>query len=236
MNYDEFRTLWHAALDAAGLLPYPLWPTETIDVHQMDRVYSLYVSLGGGYGAEPFYTTARLGWNWDAALSARFATREEDLLTALLGRDGSYLVTEQPWLRVDVTLNATLPWDSPLPMPGAEAWRRWAVEVTSRIAPILPVESEEDERGLKVLSAHGDPEAELRCDPDGRLYLTGVHLSAWQSIDLPRQWDNPDREPDDWPEVELADFIERVRRALEEWEGCLAHLCSQEVAGRKGVK
>ena len=118
MNYDEFRTLWHAALDAAGLLPHPLWPTETIDVHQMDRVYSLYVSLGGGRGAEPFYITARLEWNWGAALSARFATREEDLLTALLGRDGSYLVTEQPWLRADVTLNATLPWDSPLPMPG----------------------------------------------------------------------------------------------------------------------
>jgi len=87
-----------------------------------------------------------------------------------------------------------------------------------------------------VLSAHGDPEAELRCDPDGRLYLTGVHLSAWQSIDLPRQWDNPDREPDDWPEVELADFIERVRRALQEWEGGLVHLYSQEAAGRKGVK
>jgi len=28
MNYDEFRTLWHEALDAAGLLPHPLWPTR----------------------------------------------------------------------------------------------------------------------------------------------------------------------------------------------------------------
>jgi hypothetical protein len=36
------------------------------------------------------------------------------------------------------------------------------------------------------------------------------------------------REPDDWQEVELADLIERVRRALQEWEGCLAYLQRQE--------
>jgi len=36
------------------------------------------------------------------------------------------------------------------------------------------------------------------------------------------------REPDDWPEVELADFIERVRRALQEREGYLAYLQRQE--------
>ena len=28
MNYDLFRTLWHEALDAAGLLPHPLWPMK----------------------------------------------------------------------------------------------------------------------------------------------------------------------------------------------------------------
>jgi hypothetical protein len=56
-----------------------------------------------------FYVTATLSWRWDAALSARSATAEEDLLVEILGRDGSYLVTEQPWLRVDVTLNATVP-------------------------------------------------------------------------------------------------------------------------------
>jgi len=79
MNYDWFRRLWHQALDAAGLLPHPLWPTETINIHRMSRAYTIYVSLGGGHGARPFYTTARLGWNWDAALSARSATTEGSL-------------------------------------------------------------------------------------------------------------------------------------------------------------
>jgi len=81
----------------------------------------------------------------------------------------------------------------------------------------------------------------IRCGPHAERHTAvglaapdagaGVHLSAWQSIDLPRQWDKPDREPDDWPEVELADFIERVRRALQEWEGCLECL-SPAIGGR----
>jgi hypothetical protein len=224
MNYHDFRMLWHEALDAAGLLPHPLWPAETLDLRQMSRAYSLYVSLGGGHGARPFYTTAELEWNWNATLSARSATTEEDLLIEVLGQDGYDLVTERPWIRVDVTLNGTLPWDSPLPMPDAPTWRRWVGEVTNRLAPILPIRSEEDEYGVRALSWCGEPEARARCGPDGRLYLRGVYLSAWQGIDLPRQWDNPDRELDDWPEVELADFTSRVNRALQAWESCLKHL------------
>jgi len=68
----------------------------------------------------------------------------------------------------------------------------------------------------------------LHCDPDGQLYLTGVELSAWQGIGLPRQWDDPKRPPDRWPDAQLADFAGRVRRALQEWEDCLGYL-HQEV-------
>lgn len=44
-------------------------------------------------------------------------------------------------------------------------------------------------------------------------------------------WDHPDREPDDWPQEALVDFVMRVRRALQEWEGCLKCL-SPEVSSR----
>jgi hypothetical protein len=72
--------------------------------------------------------------------------------------------------------------------------------------------------GPRVLSPRSDPAAHLRCDPHtGRLYLARVGLSA-------RQWDNPDREPDPWPEPQLADLAGRVRRALRAWEGCLRYL------------
>jgi len=81
--------------------------------------------------------------------------------------------------------------------------------------------------GLVVLSSRSEPAARLRCDSDsGRLYLTRVELSAWQGIDLPRRWDNPDREPDPWPEAQLADFAGRVRGALLVWGDCLGHLHS----------
>jgi len=154
-------------------------------------------------------------------------------LIEVLGQDGYYLVTQRPWLRVDITLSATLPADSPISMPDAGAWRRWAAKVKARLAPLLPIESVDaghpldEEYDLRILSSRSKPAARLRCDPNnGELYLTRVELSAWQGIDLPRQWDNPDREPDPWPEAQLADFAGRARQALLVWEDCLGHLHS----------
>jgi hypothetical protein len=225
MNYDQFRTAWHEALDAARLLPFPPRPPETVDLHRTSRTYSIRVSLGGVQRAGPFHINAGLSWEWDAALAARSATTEEDLLMELLGRDGYYLVTEQPGLRVDVALSATLPLDSPLPLPDAGVWRRWVTEIATRLAPLLPNDSREHKDGLEVLSCRGEPVARLRCDADsGRLYLTRVELSAWQRIDLPRQWDDPERMLDPEPDAQLADFVSRVRQALQEWGDCLRYL------------
>jgi hypothetical protein len=226
MNYDQFRTVWHEALGEAGLLPFAPWPSEAVDLRWMRRTYSIYVSLRGVQRAGPFGINAGLSWKWDAALAARSATTEEDHLIELLGQDGYYLVTEQPWLRVDVTLRAMLPMDSPLPMPDASAWRRWVAEVTTGLAPLLPICGMDEDEVVEVasLSWRGEPEARLHCDPDGQLYLTGVELSAWQGIGLPRQWDNPERPPDRRPDAQLADFARRLRRALQEWEDCLGCL------------
>lgn len=224
MNYDWFRTLLHQALDDTGLSPHPLSIAETIELRNMNRVWIAYVSLGGERRVESFTTTAKLEWHWDATLSARNTTTEEDLLMQLLGRDGYYLVTERPWLRIDATLNATLPWDSPLPLPPADAWRRWVDEVSARSSQLLPIESERDRDGLKVRAGRSDPEARFCCAPDGNLALSSVHLSAWECIELPRRWDNPDREEDDSPEDDMADWAERVRLALQAWENCLQYL------------
>ncbi|MBN1978014.1 MAG: hypothetical protein JW918_11500 [Anaerolineae bacterium] len=81
---------------------------------------------------------------------------------------------------------------------------------TGPLPPLLPTDCAdtedplEDGPGLRVLSARDEPESRLRCDPDGGLYLTGVYLPAWQGIDLPRQWDNSDRELDGWPSTKTA--------------------------------
>ncbi len=137
MNYDQFCALWHEILNEAGLLELSSGPrpSETIDLGDMACMYRIFVERYQLQRAGPFHITAELSWRWDALQTARTAIREEDVLEELLGRDGYYLVTERPWLRVDVTLRANLPLDSPLPMPGAEAWRRWVAEVTARLAP-----------------------------------------------------------------------------------------------------
>jgi len=125
MNYDQFRTLFQETLDAAGLLRFPPWPSETLDLCWLSRTYGISVSLRNIQRAGLFHITrmssirASLNWRWDAGLAARSATTEEDLLVELLGQDGYYLVTEPPdvfhppWLRVDITLQATLPMDAP---------------------------------------------------------------------------------------------------------------------------
>jgi hypothetical protein len=44
MNYDQFRAAWHEALDAAGLLPFPPFPSETVELRWMSRGYNINVS------------------------------------------------------------------------------------------------------------------------------------------------------------------------------------------------
>jgi hypothetical protein len=225
MNYDQFRAVWHEALDAADLLHFSFPPSEAVDLRWMSRTYEISVSLRNVQRAGPFHVTAGLSWKWDAALSARMATTEEDLLVELLGQDGYLLVTEQPWLRVDVTLRATLPHDSPISMPATDAWRRWAANVANRLAPLFPIgETGEYDFDPALLSWRSEPVARVRCDPAGQLYLTGVELSAWQGVGLPRQWDHPDRAPDEGPAVHLADFVNRLRQALQTWEDSLRRL------------
>ena len=94
MDYDQFRAAWHEALDAAGLLPLPPFPSETVELRWMSRGYSINVSLRNAQAAGPFRIIAGLSWKWDAAQAARTATTEEDLLVEVLGEDGYYLVTE----------------------------------------------------------------------------------------------------------------------------------------------
>lgn len=130
--------------------------------------------------------------------------------------------TEQPWLRVDVSLNATLPYDHPMPLPYESTWHRWVGEVHEQILPIF--QSEEDEG--ETLSWCGTPEAEFQCGRTGELFLQGVKLPAFQGIRLPRQWDHPDKW-DRQPDEQLLDFFGRVKDALLMWDNSLRFLRSE---------
>jgi hypothetical protein len=227
MNYEQFRAAWYEALTEAGMWSYLAPPTETVDLGGMSRTYQVYVHLGRSREIEPFHVSASLSWTWDALQTARTATTEEDTLMQLLGDEGRHQDTERPWLRVDVTLSATLPWGLPLPLPGAAMWRDWLADVTERLEPLLSTDWETRDEKMTIFATRSEPEAEVQPAADGQLYLTGVKLSAWEGIDLPRQWDDRDREQDEDPYEQLADFVERVWEAMDEWNQSLAHLLPQ---------
>lgn len=225
MRYDDFRDCWHDALKKTGLTAtFPLWPTETIDRSTMDRSYSVYLRLTSTPETRPFHVSAKVSWQWDVLLSARFATTEEDMLMQIYGVFGIHEDTDVPWLRVDVTLYATLPPDVVLPMPSAGHWHRWASVVTTRLEPLLPTESNDE---MHIFSWSGEPRVNLDCSTTGQLYLYGVELSGWQGVNLPRQWDDPDKW-DAEPDEQLRDFAHRLNEAMRVWQESLERLLAED--------
>ena len=109
MNYEEFHPAWYEALTEVGMWSYLAPPTERVERGGMSRTYQVYVHLGHSQEVEPFHVSSHLSWTWDAPQAARTATTEEDALRQFLGDEGRHQGTERPWLRVDVTLSATLP-------------------------------------------------------------------------------------------------------------------------------
>jgi hypothetical protein len=227
MEYEQFRSVWHEALAQAGLISMPpQTPLETIDLAGLSRSYKINVALGHRQPEDSFHVSTSLEWEWDALQAVRGRFQEEEILTEVMGRKASGLDTVPPWLRVDLALHGSLPYDAPIPLPDPVHWQRWAAEVADRLGPLLPIDSDMDEHGLRVLSSRSKPEAHLRCDPSGQLFLNEVKLSAWQSVELPRNWDDPERPLDPDPANQLFAFADRVRQALQAWEQCLPYLHS----------
>lgn len=133
MTYEQFLSAWNEALRRSQL-PRMGFTSTTLDVQNLDRVSEVRVEPMGGQFAKPFYVTAGLSFRWSALLTARAATIEEDVLVELLGRPGADdQDTEPPWVRLDITLCATLLYGQPLPMPASDRWARWAREATTRL-------------------------------------------------------------------------------------------------------
>lgn len=196
MNYDGFRGLWQETLRQARFPWTGPEPSEKIDLRSMDRHYRAFLWWPDRRNQKVFSISAEIAWRWDALLSARFATTEEDMLMQLDMEGGYHKDSDPPLLRIDVTLHASVPRDCPLRMPSVERWQCWMKEVSSALDPILPIKSGEEEFLLPVLSYHGEPEVMFTFDPQGLQYLRGMSYPAWQFIRLPRQWDDPDKADD----------------------------------------
>jgi hypothetical protein len=221
MNYQEFRDLWHAALREARLqIPYPIGPTEKINLFNMSRSYELLIYSELHPKSEPFHLTAMIEWDWDATLSARYATTEEDMLMQIFFGDFGIHTedTIPPWLRMDVCLSAGVPYGTVYPMPLLDQWQRWVRQVSDELQLILPTGY--DENG--GMCAYSDPiQASVKLLEDGRLNLDTVTFKAWQAIKLPRQWDDPEKR-DPSPVDDLRDFALRISRAMSVMDNNLA--------------
>ena len=222
MNYQEFRDLWYAALKAARLqIPYPIGPTERINLRDMSRSYELTIDGGSNHKCEPFYLATTIEWNWDATLSARYETTEEDMLMQIFGDFGIHDDdTVPPRLRIDVSLSAGVVYGTIFPMPTLARWQRWVRQASDELQSLLPTSYEED----GGMCAYSDPiQASMKLLEDGQLGLERVTFKAWQAVVLPRQWDDPEKS-DPYPEDVLVDFAKRIARALNILESSLARL------------
>ena len=76
----------------------------------------------------------------------------------------------------------------------------------------------EADDGTPEILAGAAIESEAVCGADGQLKPTSIELSAWQAIELPRHWDDPEREPDEHPHRQLRDtFVPDHWRCMPGW-------------------
>ncbi len=134
----------------------------------------------------------------------------------------------EPSAPSDIKLHAGLPWGKGIPMPAATVWAKWSREALARLEKVEPLIAEDavretPEGRLAILAWQGDPEAKITCNPLGELRLESLTVRAFQSIDLPRTWDDPAREPDEAPHAQLRAMFERVRAALYAWGEVMDH-------------
>jgi hypothetical protein len=231
MDYNEFRAAFLEALRESHLPTIGGVPSkETLDLRTTDRTLAVYLESFARDVGKPFHVSAEVSWRWNALQAARTATTEDDFLTELFGRDDSgEMKTEQPWLRIDLKLRAGLEWGRSIPMPSAARWAKWSREAIGRLESVEPLVAEEAVRetssgGHAVLAWQGEPELKVICTPAGELCLASISVSAFQGIDLPRHWDDSERNVDEHPAEQLAAMFHRIRAALYAWGEVMDHL------------
>jgi hypothetical protein len=218
MDYQEFADLLLEALRQArfpGI--HLLCPIETIDTRSMDRTYRSYLRWPETPETRMFNVTAEVSWVWDTVLSARFATTEEDMLMQIFGDFGIHEDTEPPWLRIDMSLHASISLDKSYPMPLLANWQHWVEKVSLELESFLPGDNENEGKNQAINAWHGIPEAVITFSPQGDTFLQKVSLRSCQGITLPRQWDDPDK-ADPYPDEQLYQFATRLQQVLEIWQ------------------
>ena len=217
MRYDDFRDRWQAALHAAGVLSHQDRPQETIDVSTTERRWRL---LTLPRTAGPFNVLASVGFHWDPFQSARSYTREEDLLTELLGRRARWS-TQHRLVRVDIKLHAKLPYGSTTPLPAADVWQPWIASMEDKVSAALAPR----QRTNTDIRWRGGLGLEGESSVHGEFALHGMSVPAYEMIVVPRIWDDPRRREREASAAKpIHALAARFRTALAAWTGSVAEL------------
>ncbi len=94
--------------------------------------------------------------------------------------------------------------------------------------PLIPPDDPIEETAdgcFAILAWQGDPVIKATCNACGDLKLSSVSVSALQLIDVPRHWDDSEREPDPHPHAQLRALLARTKAALFAWGEVMDHFC-----------
>ena len=227
MRYDEFRDRLQDCLREAGLFFKDVdRPIETVDLGDTDRRWKVYIGRSAPQKADPFFVSAKIGLGWDPIAAALSYTCEEDLLTELLGRKEPSPKTEPRLVCVDMDLYATLPYDSTTPMPDPLVFGAWTTSIGEKLDNLLP-ETKERRGHIAVMGYLGGVEVQARSIAGVSLALTGISLSGFRMVRVPRIWDDPQRrEAEKDASKELNRLARRFKGALDEWTTSVAELAT----------
>jgi len=226
MRYDEFRDQFQIALQNAGLLGQRLGnPTETIDMGSTERHWKLYILGNSMTDTEPFYVTAKIAFNWDPVNTARSYTCEEDLLIELLGQTKGSTKTKPRFIRIDLELYARLPHGSTSAIPKAQTFGSWVDSIRQKLYKVLQESRWKQGRLVAVLGALGELSFESKCDSAGRLSITGITISGFRMLRVPRVWDDHDRQDTEkGSAAELSKLAKKLKFSIDEWRAGIAEL------------
>ena len=156
MRYAEFRDRLEDALQEARFFFHDAdRRVETIDLADTVRSWKSYVRTAAPGSTEPFHVSAVVGLEWSPADSARAYTCEEDLLTELVGRRKRPIKTERRWMRIDLSLHASLPYGSTTSLPEPHVFGAWTAAVVEKADEAFTDIEEKKGRIVAIMAGTG---------------------------------------------------------------------------------
>lgn len=228
MNYQIFLNLWLSAMREANFYASQMiGKTETLDLNTMERRFRCFFIDSDLHQPQKLSISTEFFWVWDASLSSRYETTEEDMLMQIYGDFGKHTDTERPWLRLDTVLYASPSYEEKVMLPLLDRWQDWMEVIRFGLYPLL-TDSRVYKKRTPLKIWHTEPQAVFELNENGEILLKRVKLEIGQLIQLPRNWDDPEKHDPD-PEKELKKCTSTLYEAVQIWKRSFDDLFNEEL-------